>query len=146
MIERDTGSEEAELFMQRVRESLESPQEPDLNDSSRFIPARAPEPLVDPNDDIHSVPRTLRGVEDVDVAVGDVDQTYVLKHSPVGDQTIGATWWDTIAEPSVGTAPVLYQVIAARYVEPAGTLVAVSGTPTADATLEPVWDWVRVSE
>jgi len=146
MLERDIATEDETDFARRVRESLELPMVPDLNDSPRYIPERAPEPMADANDDVHEIPLTLRAVSDVDLSVGDTDQTYVLKHSPVGDQTIGATWWDTIAAPSVGTAPVLYQVIAARYVEPAGTLVAVGDTPSDDATLDPVWDWPRFHE
>jgi hypothetical protein len=40
--------------------------------------------------------------------------------------------------------PELYQVVAARYVKPDGTVRPVDSTPGTDDKLLPTWDWVRL--
>lgn len=93
------------------------------------------------------VPESLLALATPAMTEGEAPNAYYLQYGvAAGTSQPASAFWGAIAGASVDDAPVLFQVIAARYVDTSGVLIAVDATPASSDTLVPVWDWPRFHE
>lgn len=123
-----------------IAESLKSG---DYDGLAKYIASRLESAEVDQVEIDKVVPQSLQGLNN---PVADDPDHLFLQMGSFNDGTIDTlkAYWDGLATTTVGTAPVLFQVIAARYFIVAdGSIVPVGTAAAAVDVLRPAWDWPR---